>query len=136
MHRLGLGKCVVIVLSKAYLTSESCMFELTEIAARGDLRDCVFPIVLEDANIYNAKARIQYVKHWERQKKDLDTAMKGVGSENLEGIRDTIDLYAKIRTTAARLIEILGDMNALTPEQHRGSNFEALFRALESRLSD
>jgi hypothetical protein len=112
------------------------MFELTEIAGRGDLRDRVFPIVLEEANIYDAKARIQYVKHWEKQKKDLNTEMKKVSSENLEGIRETIDLYANIRTTAARIMNILGDMNALTPEQHRGSNFEALFRALESRLSD
>jgi hypothetical protein len=62
--------------------------------------------------------------------------MKKVSSENLEGIRETIDLYAKIRITAARLMDILGDMNALTPEQHRGNNFEALFRALENRLAD
>jgi Leucine-rich repeat (LRR) protein len=69
MQRLGRGKCVVVVLSKDYLTSESCMFELTEIAGRGDLSDRVFPIVLADANIYNAKARVQYVKHWEKEKR-------------------------------------------------------------------
>ncbi len=136
MQRLGRGKCVVVVLSKAYLISESCMFELTEIAGRGDVRDRVFPIVLEDANIYDAQARIQYVKHWEKQKKDLDAEMKTVDSDNLQGIRETIDLYAKIRTTTAQLLDIIGDMNALTPERHRGSNFDALFRALEARLSD
>jgi internalin A len=96
----------------------------------------VFPVVLADADIYNAKARLQYVKHWEKEKRDVNTEMKKVSSENLEGVRETIDLYAKIRTTAARLMDIIGDMNALTPEQHRGSNFDALFRALERRLSD
>ena len=136
MQRLGRGKCVVIVLSKAYLTSESCMFELTEIADRKDLRGRVFPIVLVDADIYNAKARVRYIKHWETEKRELDSEIKGVGSENLEGIRETIDLYAKIRTMTARIIQILGDMNALTPEKHRGSNFEALFRALERRLTE
>jgi Leucine-rich repeat (LRR) protein len=136
MQRLGRGKCIVVVLSKAYLMSKSCMFELTEIAERGDLRGRVFPIVMDDADIHNEKALVEYIEHWETKKRELDAAMKRVGSENLEGIRETIDLYAKIRTTAARIIEILADMNALTPEKHRGSNFEALFSALEHRLSE
>jgi hypothetical protein len=136
MQRLGRGKCVIVVLSDIYLTSESCMFELTEIAERGDLRDRVFPIVLEDANIYKARARLHYVRHWEKEKADLDAAMKEVGGEHLEGIRETMDLYAKIRNTAAELMDILGDMNALTPGQHQGSNFEALFQSVEQRLSD
>jgi Leucine-rich repeat (LRR) protein len=136
MERIGRGKCIVVVLSKKYLESKSCMFELTEIAARGEIRDRVFPIVLDDANIYEGVERVRYVKYWEEKKKELNAAMKDVDGENLEGIRDELDLFAKIRNTIAGIVAILGDMNALTPDQHQGSNFESLIRALEARLAD
>ena len=41
MERIGRGKCIVVVLSKKYLESKSCMFEMTEIAERGDIRTSV-----------------------------------------------------------------------------------------------
>ena len=61
--------------------------------------------------------------------------MKGVSSEHLQGIREELDLFAKIRGTIAQIVDILGDMNALTPDQHQGSKFDSLLRALETRLS-
>jgi GTPase SAR1 family protein len=136
MRRLGRGKCIVVVLSKKYLESKSCMFELTEIADRGEIRDRVFPIVLDDAEIYDELARVRYIKFWERKRDELDAEMKGVGSENLQGIREGLDLFVKIRNTAAGIVDTLGDMNALGPEQHQGAGFEVLLRALEARLAE
>lgn len=135
MQRIGRGKCIVVVISKAYLESKSCMFELTEVLDRGDVRDRVFPIVLTDAKFYDAVDRLDYVAHWERQIKKLKSKMKSVGSEYLAGIREEIDLFTKIRNTVANLMDILGDMNTLPPEQHVGSNFDALIHAVEARLA-
>ena len=108
MKRLGRGKCPRALSINAhcyfkgrYLESGSCMFELTEIAARGDMRDRVFPIVLDDAQLSKPIKRLQYVKKiiGRRRREELDVAMKEVGAENREwkASRETIDLYAKIR---------------------------------------
>ncbi len=102
MRNLGQGRAVVVVLSRAYLESKSCMFELTEIAEKGDCAAAFFPIVLPDAKIHNAADRLHYAKFWEEKKKELDSGMKQVGGENLHGIREELDLFAKIR---ARLRE-------------------------------
>jgi len=136
MERIGRGKSIVVVLSKGYLESKSCMFELTEIADRKDIRDRVFPIVLEDANIYDGVGRLDYIAYWEDKEKTLDGRMKKVAGANLAGIREELDLYAKIRATIAGIVETLADMNALSPEQHRGSNFQELERALKVRLTE
>lgn len=136
MKRIGRGKCIVVVLSKNYLESKNCMFEMTEIAGRGDVRDRVFPIVLGDAMIYDAIGRLRYIKHWEQKKKELDAEIKEVGGENLEGIHDELDLFAKIRNTIANIVNVLGDMNALSVSQHQGTKFDSLLRSLESRLSE
>jgi internalin A len=112
------------------------MFDMTEMADRGAIRDRVFPIVLEDAKIYNAIGRLRYIKYWEQKKAELDAEMKGVSGEYLQGIREELALFAKIRVTIAQIVDILGDMNALSPDQHQGSNFDPLLRALEARLSE
>lgn len=133
MRSLGRGKAVVVVLSKAYLESKSCMFELGEISANGDFRNRVFPIVLPDAKIYDSEDRLGYIEFWEQKVARLKSRMHQVGSENLQGIREDLDLYVEIRNTLARITDILRDMNTLTLDQHLSSNFEELTRALDKR---
>lgn len=134
MERIGQGKAIIVVISDRYLKSENCMFELLKIFKNGQFRDRIFPVVLKDAQIYKPVPRLQYIKHWEEQITELDTAMKGVSAANLQGFRDAIDLYTEIRQTIAELVDILSDMNALTPQMHQESNFEQLLEAIKSRV--
>lgn len=136
MKGIGRGKCIVVVLSKKYLESKSCMFEMTEIADRWDIRNRVFPIVLADTRIYEAVGRLRYIKFWEQKKNELDSEMKAVSGEYLVSIREELDLFAKIRGMFDHIVDVLADMNALTPEQHKGSNFDILLQSLDARLSE
>ncbi len=66
MERIGRGKCIVVVLSKGYLESTSCMFELTEISGleRIFVTAC-FLLSWSDANVYDGIGRLDYIAHWE-----------------------------------------------------------------------
>jgi len=134
MTRIGQGNCVIVVISDKYLRSKNCMFELIKIAENEQFKDRIFPVVLSDADIYDSVKRIEYIKYWEEKKKELDTAIKTVGSENLKGILDDMDLYDTIRDEIAGLTDILQDMNTLTPDMHQDSNFSHLYETLKKRL--
>ena len=71
---------------------------------------------------------------WEDQRAALDQAMRQVGQENLHGIREELDLYEKIRNTIAEIIKMLADMNTLTPEIHKDTDFEQLYAQLAAAL--
>ena len=134
MHRIGAGKCVIVILGKAYLESKNCMYELTQIASRPEFARRVYPIVTPDAELFDAITRVRYVRYWENKRAELDAAMKEVGQEHLQGIRDDLDLYEDIRNTIARIMSVLADMNTLTPEMHRGTDFEQLYTQLSAAL--
>jgi hypothetical protein len=134
MQRLGGGKAVVIVIDRAYLESANCMFELTEIAANKGFASRAFPIVLSDADIFDPLRRLRYVKHWDAKRAELDHEMRDLGQENLQGIREDLDLYETIRNTIAGITDLLKDMNTLTPQIHRGSGFTQLYDALAAVL--
>lgn len=133
MNRIGRGSAIIVVLSKRYLESKSCMFELTEIAKNGNIHHRVFPVVMADSDIYDAGGRLKYIRYWEEKKRELDREMRSVGGEKLEGIREEIDLYADIRNTIAGIVNTLGDMNALDLGQP-GADRSELLKALESRI--
>ena len=135
MRRLGAGKYVVVVVDDAYLRSANCMFELTRIADDPAFADRVFPVILSDAAIFDPISRLDYIEHWEEQVNKLDAKLARVGPENLQGIHDERNLYETIRNTIARIVDVLADMNALTPETHRDSDFAELYRSLEVALT-
>ncbi|MDX2696335.1 TIR domain-containing protein [Streptomyces ipomoeae] len=135
MARLGQGKCVILVISDAYLKSQNCLFELLETAKHGEFADRVFPVVLPDARIYRPQDRIRYVRYWEEQIRELDEELKTVSAANLQGFREDIDLYTEIRAHLPRLADILRDMNTLSPDLHRDSDFSEIFEAVMTRLA-
>ncbi|MEM6253747.1 MAG: COR domain-containing protein, partial [Cyanobacteria bacterium P01_D01_bin.156] len=134
MQQIGQGKAVVVIISDKYLKSENCMFELVEIAANGSFYDRIFPIVLDDAQIYKPIKRIRYIQHWEQEIAELEEAMKTVSAANMQGFRESIDLYTRIRATIAELTETLKDMNTLSPDIHTESGFTELINAIQQRL--
>jgi internalin A len=127
MRRLGGGKFVVVVLDDAYLRSPNCMFELTELAGRGDFARRVYPVVLAGAEIYDPVGRIGYIKYWEAKIAELEQAMGGVSPQFLDGVRKDLDLYAKIRNTIAGITDVLRDMNTVRNE---GDGFGWLSRMI------
>jgi TIR domain len=134
MERLGRGKCIIAVICDKYLKSRSCMFELVQVFTGGSFHDRIFPIIMDDAQIYDPVKRIQYVEYWEKEIQELNQAFKRVDPANLQGFREDIDLYTKIRATISDLTSILRNTNALTSEMHGKSNFSILFNSIESKL--
>ena len=110
MERIGRGNCVILVISDKYLRSPNCVFELVETAENKQFHDRIFPVVLSDANIYDPVKRIEYVKHWETKRAELAKAMKKLDPANLQGIRDDMDLYDRIRDRISGITSILKRM--------------------------
>lgn len=135
MRRIGQGKCIVVVISEKYLRSENCMFEMIEITKAQNLRERIFPIVLPDANIYKATGRIRYVQYWEDEIRELDEALKTVRGDNLTKLQEDLNVYAEIRRLFDGIADTLRDMNALTQEQHKNSDFEDLICRMQAQLT-
>ena len=136
MARIGQGNCVIVVISDKYLRSPSCMFELVEIADGKQFHDRIFPIILADADIYDPLKRIEYVRYWETKRSELAGAIKTLDPANLQGLREDMDFYDRIRDKVSGLTNILKDMNTLTPDMHRESNFRDLYDAIERRMKE
>jgi internalin A len=135
MDRLAAGAKVIVVISERYLQSQFCMAELLGIADSSaedhQFVDRIFPVVLADARIYKPLERIRYVKYWENERRSLNEAMRGLDQNNLEGFREDIDLFERIRNTLPRITDVLRSLNTLSLEQHQRAGFDALIQAVQ-----
>lgn len=75
MEAIREGKKVIVVLSRAYLMSQNCMFELIGIVENAAYPANLYPIV-EDDTIRDSRFYVDLVRHWkeekERQKQIVD----------------------------------------------------------------
>jgi hypothetical protein len=136
MERIGQGDCIIVVISDKYLRSPNCMFELVEIADNKNFEGRVFPIVLEDANIFDPIVIIDYLEHWQNQLDKLDAALSRIKRGNTVGLNEQYDLYLRIRSRFDQLTTILRNMNVLTPSMHRTSGFGVLYESIFKRLKE
>lgn len=137
MKRIGCGKCVIAVISDKYLKSRNCMLELVEVSKNGQFYDRIFPIIFPDAKIYDPVDRADYIIHWDSEINKLDSKLKMlVSNANLASFQQAVTQYTEFRATFDIIIYMLQNMNTLTPDIHSDSNFEALFEAVEHKLSD
>ena len=63
-----------------------------------------------------------------RDKRDLG---KTPDPANLQGLREDMDLSDRIRDKVSSLTSILKDMNTLSPDEHRDSDFSHLYSVIE-----
>ena len=135
MERLGEADAIIIVVSNKYLHSEYCMFELLQIYENKNILERIFPVVLDEVNIAKSTNRLDLVKYWENQTKELENKIRDLDSiSNIEGITEDLNLYQNIRTKIAKLTSILKDINTLNIQLHTESDFDILFQAVKKRL--
>lgn len=129
--RLGKGTKIIIVISDKFLRSKHCMYEVSKIVEKGNVYDRIFPVVLQDADIYHSKGILKYVKHWDDEIESLNRELKKAKSlSNLTPIHKEIDEYTRFREIIADFIHLLNEMNTLSPSVHQDGNFKDLINAL------
>jgi internalin A len=84
MQKLGAGDLVFVILSKKYLKSPYCMYELWEVWRNckpegEEFRNRIRVFRLPDAKMMTASERVRCAKYWDRQFKSLDTKLRKDG---------------------------------------------------------
>jgi internalin A len=134
LRRLGSAKIVVVVIDDAYLRSDTDMFELMEIAERQDLVEGVFAVVRADADIFEPLGRLRYARYWEAKREELRQAAEGLGPDLRGSIDEDLDRLGRFTATAVRIADILAGIPTLTPEMHRDTDFEQLYRWIDAAV--
>jgi len=108
MDRIGESDHVLIVLSKDYLQSYYCLYEVLELLRDKKYLNKVHPVVIEGANIFNEDGRLEYVQYWKDQ---YDKLYKKVSELSLDEITSATKQLKMIRTIRINIGEFLESLS-------------------------
>ena len=141
MEDIGKGNCIVLVISGKYLKSPNCMFELLEIYRKSnsdidEMNNKIFPIILNDAKIYDPIDRLDYVAYWKAKKEALDKKISEVGLEYAADVVDDFKFYREVTANIGLLASLLKDINTLNAKELSSDNFAAIKKEIEKLVAN
>ncbi|MDH3699348.1 MAG: TIR domain-containing protein [Flavobacteriaceae bacterium] len=131
MEQIGKAEGVVVILSDAYLKSKYCMFELIEIYENEDFEKRIFPIVLNDAKIFEAEDRLVYKQYWKDEMDKLDE--KATDMSSAETLSEDYKLFKKIHDSFDKILEVLKDMKSLVQKDAEASGFDDFISEIKDK---
>lgn len=135
MNSIRNGEIIVVVLSRAYMLSKNCMYELSGILERKDGIDRILPVVVDDS-IRDRRFYIDMVKHWKEQKDkvaddvntilSIDPDMVGPLAKEQEEINAIYGFLQKIK-------DYIDWVNAESLDNLSSSNFQSLIDKIQEK---
>ncbi len=135
MARIGQGRNIIVAISKKYLHSPYCMFELFEIARNSDFDkykfgEKVLPVMVEFVDFSKPAILEEYLGFWETEFRKWDDLIKSrSGSLSVEQFQ-RFDKIKMIYQNFGKLADWLIDMNSLNPALLSRNNFEEIKKAI------
>ena len=100
----------ILLISKEYLESSNCMYEILEVMRDRSYREKIFPAVI-DTSIYTPSGRAWYVKYWQDEYIKLNEALSGISTANLGRLSDDLKRIQDIASNVAIFLDTVADMN-------------------------
>lgn len=110
MHSISKMDFVILLISKEYLESSNCMYEILEVMRDRNYKEKIFPAVI-DTSIYSPRGRVCYVKYWQKEFAELKEAMEGIETTNLGNLPEDLKRAQDIASNIATFLDTVADMN-------------------------
>lgn len=139
MNSIRKGEIIVVVLSRAYMLSKNCMYELSGILERKDGMDRILPVVVDDS-IRDRRFYIDMVKYWKDQKDKIDDDVNTMMGIDPNMVAPLVKEQEEIKAIYGFLLKIkdyIDWINADSLNNLSSSNFQSLIdKILEKQDSN
>lgn len=136
MREIGAGRYVLAVISAKYLYSDACMFEAMRLLDHERFGERVFPIVFDDANIFDPEMALDYKIHWQDKLNEFSRKLDAIGRKSGTAEMQLKERdYKEIDERVLEFITRVTDANVLSPAVHLANGFSELFAVLETQIA-
>jgi hypothetical protein len=141
IRSIGEGKCIVIAISRKYVKSQYCMYELYEIARNSNFdkhlfRKKVLPIMVEFVDFTNPSILEKHFCYWENEYNIWQGLFKKrVGQLSIEQM-DNFHKIKLIHQNFGKLMQWIADMNTFNLMILSKDNFAEIKKEIDSMLVD
>ena len=138
---IGKGDLVLVFISKKYLCSPYCMWELREIARnskfdKSNFSERILTVFIESIKLDRPKVLTEFFKHWQKEKSEWHEFIQ-IWTENGFIKRAQTERYHKVNDICSDigdLLDWLSDLNASTIKLLEENDYALVKEAIQNRL--
>lgn len=136
MNDIADADYIVMLISKKYLESEYCMYEAIEILAKNKrgLKERIFPVVLDDAQIFETDKHLEYVLYWINKCDILNQKIKGIDPQKIQSLHAKAIIYREISENIDSLLQELNKMKQLNNRLIAENGYQEIVQALLQKI--
>lgn len=113
MKTIRSSEYVLMVISKDYLESINCMYEVLEFIKDSDYKERILPLVKYGTNIFNPLQRLEYIKYWEQKKLELKNQLQGIDITSVIELYQDLKKIEEISKNIGEFLNVISDMKSL-----------------------
>lgn len=103
----------LIVISKFYLESINCMYEILEFIKDENFKERILPLVQEDTNIFHQVGRNEYLKYWQNEFNKVDKSQSELDPLNRTETIKELKKIKNIQDNLDEFLSIISDMKCI-----------------------
>lgn len=117
MKKIRKANFALLIICDNYLKSINCMSEVLQLSKDENIWDKILPVVCDDAKIYDAIERINYVSYWQEKSAAIENTLKNIDPINATNIYAELRSYKEITQNIDSFLFSLKDKINTTPEK-------------------
>ncbi|WP_031517760.1 toll/interleukin-1 receptor domain-containing protein [Desulfofalx alkaliphila] len=121
---------VILLISKEYLMSVNCMFEVSQIVKDYNYVDKITPIIIDRTSIYGPDNRLKYAQYWNKKYHSLNEEIRKLNIEDNISLIQELKKVKNICSAIDEILDILNKKKYHDLETHVENDFNDTFKAM------
>lgn len=131
MKRIKETDHAILVISKSYLESVNCMFEVSQIIKDEDYIQKITPILVKDVSIYSIEDRLKYARFWNEKYGYLNEEIRKLNIEDNVSLVEELKKVKNICSAVDDILSVLNRHQFYKLETHIQNEFNDIFKAMD-----
>lgn len=122
---------VLMVITRNFLTSKYCLYEVLEFIKDNNYKDKILPIVSNNLNFSDSLQIAEYVKYWKTRYETLANGIKDLEPDEITFASKELKELREIRINIAEFLSAISDIKYLKIEDLPTEGYKSLFKILK-----
>ena len=119
----------VIIISKDYLHSQNCMYEVLEFIKDDNFKDKILPLIRKDTEIFTSVGRSEYIKFWQDKFHVINKKRAKINPLNQPDLILDLKVLENIQRSIGEFLSLIADMRLIKIEADISiNNFNDLYK--------
>lgn len=130
MKSIRVNDYVLMLISRNYLLSVNCMYEVIEVMKEVDFGEKIHPIIVNSELLYTIEGNLEVIQYWSKKYDDLKSKIENVDIIDSISLAKDLKKIQEIKSNIGDFLCIIKERKYLSFEEQKEQNFKSILSAL------